>query len=79
MVAVYPSSYESKQEIAKHRGSVRVAQGNIRSRWCLATCHELPQLDEYALTIYQLFYSIGIVLPNFSFLKPIESLETFHL
>ena len=30
MVSVYPSSYESTQEIAKHRGSLRVAQGDIR-------------------------------------------------
>ena len=79
MVSVYPSSYESTQEIAKYRESVRVAQGNIRNRECLATCHVLPQLHEYALTIYQLFYSNGIILPNFSFLKPIESLETFPL
>ena len=58
MVSVYPSSYESTQEIAKYRESVRVAQGDIRNRGCLATCHVLPQLDEYALTIYQLFYSM---------------------
>ena len=79
MVSVYPWSYESTQEIAKHRGSVRVAQSDIRIRGCLATCQVIPQLDENELTINQLFYSIGIILPNVSFLKPTESLETLQL
>ena len=36
----------------------------------------IHQLDKYMLTVNLLFHNIDTILPNFSFFKPIESLQT---
>ena len=54
------------QEIVKHERSERVANPCV-----------YPYLNtRTAKTVIQLFYSSGIFLPNFSFSKPFESLQT---